>query len=157
MLFRAFINFDTGIRWLVYRCETCLLTGLGIMVPWCWEKFEVPMVLRYQCWRLFCFEYSGSEFSEDTFIAKVKMEIVICKEQVITLFTSDCDLNSYTSKRRLHWHTFHDRLVIIFSLLYFSCKCLWHCYNVIAVHSVWVLLVSSCIIIKCFFSTRSKR
>jgi len=31
---------------------------------------------------LFCFEYSGSEFSEDTFIAKVKMEIVVCKEQV---------------------------------------------------------------------------
>uniref|UniRef100_A0A452XWE2 Nitrogen regulatory protein P-II n=1 Tax=Aegilops tauschii subsp. strangulata TaxID=200361 RepID=A0A452XWE2_AEGTS len=26
--------------------------------------------------------YEGSEFSEDTFIAKVKMEIVVCKEQV---------------------------------------------------------------------------
>jgi hypothetical protein len=28
------------------------------------------------CW------LAGSEFSEDTFIAKVKMEIVVCKEQV---------------------------------------------------------------------------
>lgn len=26
--------------------------------------------------------HEGSEFSEDTFIAKVKMEIVVCKEQV---------------------------------------------------------------------------
>jgi len=26
--------------------------------------------------------HGGSEFSEDTFIAKVKMEIVVCKEQV---------------------------------------------------------------------------
>lgn len=26
--------------------------------------------------------YEGSEFAEDTFIAKVKMEIVVCKEQV---------------------------------------------------------------------------
>jgi nitrogen regulatory protein PII len=25
---------------------------------------------------------AGSEFSEDTFISKVKMEIVVCKEQV---------------------------------------------------------------------------
>lgn len=30
-----------------------------------------------RCW------FAGSEFSEDTFIAKVKMEIVVCKEQVI--------------------------------------------------------------------------
>ena len=38
----------------------------------------LTLVLAFGC--------SGSEFSEDTFIAKVKMEIVVCKEQVIALF-----------------------------------------------------------------------
>lgn len=36
----------------------------------------------------FGFGCSGSEFSEDTFIAKVKMEIVVCKEQVIPFFAT---------------------------------------------------------------------